>query len=91
VTKTIKINVTGKVQGVGFRHFTKQQADLLGITGSIKNQPDGTVQIIAQSSPDKLKKFINKCYDGPHNSFVSDLKFSEIESTTKYPSFEIIH
>ena len=45
--KKIKMNVQGRVQGVGFRYMTKIVADQLGITGTVKNEEDGSVTIEA--------------------------------------------
>jgi len=46
--------VSGRVQGVGFRYFVQQRAQRLGITGWVQNQPDGTVKMEIQGLPDKL-------------------------------------
>lgn len=46
--------VSGRVQGVGFRYFVQQRAQRLGITGWVQNQPDGTVKMEIQGPPDKL-------------------------------------
>ena len=43
--KKIKMTVNGRVQGVGFRYMTKVVADLIGITGIVRNEDDGSVYI----------------------------------------------
>ncbi|MGF2049606.1 acylphosphatase, partial [Lactococcus lactis] len=45
--KKLRIHVQGRVQGVGFRYTTKMLADQLGVTGSVKNEADGSVSIEA--------------------------------------------
>ena len=45
--KKLRIHVQGRVQGVGFRYTTKMLADQLGVTGSVKNESDGSVSIEA--------------------------------------------
>ncbi|HCI54672.1 MAG TPA: acylphosphatase [Bacteroidales bacterium] len=60
-----KIEVRGRVQGVGFRYFTVKEARSLGITGLVKNMPDGSVYIEAEGPKDKLDKFVQWCNNGP--------------------------
>jgi len=62
---TKKIIVTGKVQGVFFRQSAKMTARSLGITGYVKNMPDGSVFIIATGTEIQLFKLIEWCHQGP--------------------------
>jgi len=48
----------GRVQGVGYRHFVAGCAQATGVHGYVKNLPDGTVEIVAESSPASLADFI---------------------------------
>ncbi|WML66706.1 MAG: Acylphosphatase [Methanoregula sp. SKADARSKE-2] len=48
----------GKVQGVGYRHFIEGCAHATGVHGWVKNMPDGTVLMVAESSPASLADFI---------------------------------
>ncbi len=48
----------GRVQGVGYRHFIESCARATGVHGYVKNLPDGTVQMVAESSPASLTDFI---------------------------------
>jgi acylphosphatase len=48
----------GRVQGVGYRHFVAGCARSTGVHGCVKNLPDGTVEIVAESSPASLADFI---------------------------------
>lgn len=76
--KSIKINVYGKVQGVGFRYSALQKANELGITGFVKNRNDGSVYIEADGEPEVLEQFILWCKQGPSWSRVDDIKVVEI-------------
>lgn len=60
-----KIHVSGYVQGVGFRWSTLRTAKNLGITGFVKNLPDGGVYIEAEGSGKQLKSFVDWCINGP--------------------------
>lgn len=53
----ITINVSGTVQGVGFRYFTKRLADRYHIVGTVKNEYDGSVTITAFATDELLKRF----------------------------------
>lgn len=66
--KKIKMNVQGRVQGVGFRYMTKIVADQLGITGTVKNEEDGSVTIEACGDEETIKTFIEKVKDSPSPS-----------------------
>jgi acylphosphatase len=63
--KHISIRVSGKVQGVFFRANTKTQADNFGLTGFVRNEPDGSVYIEAEGDEKSLTEFIEWCNVGP--------------------------
>ena len=63
--KCVAIEVRGRVQGVAFRHHTKKKADSLGISGWVRNMPDGSVYIEACGNQDTLEQFIKWCHRGP--------------------------
>ncbi|HAQ3089996.1 TPA: acylphosphatase, partial [Enterococcus faecium] len=54
--RKVKMNVQGRVQGVGFRYMTKMVADQLGVTGTVKNEDDGSVTIEAIGNDDIIQK-----------------------------------
>ena len=62
-----RIHVTGRVQGVSFRAYAKREAVRLGLTGEVSNQPDGSVEIIAEGFVPALAMFRSWCEMGsPH-------------------------
>ncbi|RXW70355.1 acylphosphatase [Enterococcus faecium] len=66
--RKVKMNVQGRVQGVGFRYMTKMVADQLGVTGTVKNEDDGSVTIEAIGNDDIIQKFIEKVKKSPSPS-----------------------
>lgn len=52
----------GRVQGVGYRYFVSECAHATGVHGWVKNEADGTVRIVAESSPAALDDFIRLAY-----------------------------
>ncbi|SFC13517.1 acylphosphatase [Alkalibacterium subtropicum] len=61
----IRADISGRVQGVGFRFSTKQTADELGIKGIVRNEPDGTVHVEAMGDREQLSRFIEALRKGP--------------------------
>ena len=57
--------VTGRVQGVGFRWWTRSQATRLGLSGSVRNRPDGSVEVHARGADDRLHALRTLLEDGP--------------------------
>lgn len=87
--KTLKIKIYGRVQGVFFRSSVKEKAESLGIYGWVKNEPDGTVLIIAQCPENNLKELIKWCYNGIGGAQVTKIESESIEPREKFEKFEI--
>lgn len=66
--------VSGRVQGVGFRFFVLGRARRLGLTGSVRNLPDGRVDVLARGAEDELRKLAGALHEGPPLSRVDDVK-----------------
>ena len=80
--KGIHLIVQGRVQGVGFRYYTKKKADVLGILGTVENKYDGSVEIFAFAQGEKLENFIKSVQKGFGSSYVKRLLKKEIELKT---------
>ncbi|MBB6452300.1 acylphosphatase [Salirhabdus euzebyi] len=63
--KNVHLIVFGRVQGVGFRHYTKLKADEMGIKGWVQNKLDGTVEIEAEGKEEAVKLFTEEIKKGP--------------------------
>jgi len=81
--------VKGRVQGVFFRVEAKRKADELGLTGWVRNNPDGTVEAVAEGEDDMLKRFIEWCHEGPGRASVSGVEVKWEPYTGKYSVFAI--
>jgi len=75
-----RFTVRGRVQGVGYRYFALQQARGLGVTGFARNEPDGSVQVVAEGSQDALETLEERLRQGPAFSAVSSVEREPIES-----------
>ncbi|HID27085.1 MAG TPA: acylphosphatase [Methanosarcinales archaeon] len=69
----VHIFISGRVQGVFFRSFTRKTAIQLGICGWVRNLRDGRVEVLAEGEKEVLEKFIKKLQIGPEYSKVDDL------------------
>lgn len=77
--KTLKIFITGNVQGVFFRKFIKENADQLHVRGYIRNLPDGMVEVIAEGRDENVNHLLELCRLGSRQSEVKGVKFEEIK------------
>jgi len=87
--QTIRIIVKGKVQGVFYRQSTQEQAALLGITGTVRNLPDDTVEILATGHPAQLNALLAWCREGPPRAVVTDVQSTELPLQS-FKGFEVI-
>ena len=81
--------ISGKVQGVGFRNFTKRNASELGIKGYAKNLANGKVEVVAEGDKLQLNALIKVLKQGPRASRVDNLKVEERDFKDEYKSFGI--
>lgn len=82
------IKVTGRVQGVGFRHSTVKEAKKLDLAGYVKNMPDGSVEIEAEGSKDQLDALVEWCRREPGPSYVDSVTFDAL-SPAGYDEFRV--
>jgi len=87
--KRYHIIVKGNVQGVFFRHHTKQKALELEIKGFVRNLPSSDVEIFAEGGEPQMRAFIGWCREGPKSAHVIDLRKNEVEFSEGFSGFEI--
>lgn len=85
-----KINVSGRVQGVGFRYNAAREARNRGISGFVKNMSNGDVYIEAEGSADDLKHFVEWCKKGPAFGYVESVTVDSY-LPANYEDFRIEH
>lgn len=81
--KRLKIKVFGRVQGVFFRHSTRREAEELGLSGFVRNEPDGSVYLEAEGEEEQIQKFLGWCRKGPLLAKVEKIDFEFIESSAR--------
>jgi acylphosphatase len=83
---SLHVQVKGRVQGVGFRWFIRVSGRRLQLSGWVRNRPDGTVEVAAAGSEDRLaelRKLVSKGPDGANVSEVVDL--DEVSDELDFP------
>lgn len=66
--------VQGRVQGVGFRYFVIQRAVQLGLRGYVRNESDGSVEVVAQGPRTALERLVTHLWQGPAGAYVRDVQ-----------------
>ena len=77
--------VSGRVQGVFFRASTQEEARRLGLTGYARNQPDGSVEVVAVGSPAALDQLEEWLAEGPRMARVDRVEAEEIPVPASAP------
>ena len=81
--------VHGLVQGVFFRHNTRLQAERIGLVGTVRNLPEGTVRVVAEGSREQLERLLRWLHHGPESAAVQRVVVSWEEATGQYHAFRI--
>jgi acylphosphatase len=81
--------VRGRVQGVGFRWFVEREAHILGIAGWVRNNHDGSVEVLAQGAHDQLSGLHARLREGPRAARVDAVEVSEASPVRGLSSFRI--
>jgi acylphosphatase len=89
--RAVRIRLTGRVQGVGFRWFTRREAQELGLTGRVRNLPDGRVEVEAAGAPERLDAFRERLRQGPRGAWVTHLEEEELSPAPAWEGFVIDH
>ncbi|MEK7819218.1 MAG: acylphosphatase [Bacteroidota bacterium] len=84
-----EIKVIGKVQGVGFRWFVNQHAQNLELKGTVQNNFDSSVFVIAEGEKEKIEKLISHLKIGPKNSRVENVEINWSNVTNLFLNFKI--
>lgn len=82
--------IAGRVQMVMFRDFTQRKARSLGITGWVKNLPDGTVEVVAQGERPALEELLRKLRRGPFLAKVEDIRAEWRVPSERFTAFELL-
>jgi acylphosphatase len=88
-TETKRYLVRGRVQGVGFRWFVEREAHTLGIAGWVRNNHDGSVEVLAQGTRDQLSGLHSRLREGPRAARVDVVEVLDAAPISGLSSFRI--
>ena len=81
--------ISGRVQGVGFRNFTQMKAQRLGIEGWVRNEPDGSVRLVAEGAREELDQLVEAVQEGPRMAQVEDIDVNWAEAEDEFKGFRV--
>jgi acylphosphatase len=87
---SVHVRVSGRVQGVFYRAYTKAQAQELAVKGWVRNVPGGGVEAILEGERQKVGELVGLMKTGPEGSMVSGFELSELKCKG-YEDFRIIY
>jgi acylphosphatase len=87
---SVHVRVSGRVQSVFYRAYTKAHAQELGVKGWVRNVPGGGVEAILEGERQKVGELVGLMKTGPEGSMVSGLELSELKCKG-YEDFKIIY
>jgi len=85
----VRLVVHGSVQGVGFRFAACEAASECAVTGWVRNVPDGSVEIVAQGSPDAVARMTAWAQRGPRHASVDHVQVETLAGVSRLDAFEI--
>jgi acylphosphatase len=88
-TQARRFMVRGRVQGVGFRWFVEHEAHVLGIAGWVRNNADGTVEVLAMGTRDQLSGLRSRLRQGPRAARVDEVEEFEAKPVSGLGTFRI--
>ena len=83
-----RVRVTGRVQGVGYRAWVRDEALRLDLQGWVRNDPDGAVSAVLHGSAEAVDRMVARMADGPALAAVDEVQVSD-EAASAGPGFEI--
>ena len=86
-TVTVRIAITGRVQGVGFRESMRAVAQALDVKGRVRNLDDGSVEATAQGNEYAIEQLVAWCHNGPPGANVKFVSAELVESQETFIAF----
>ncbi len=81
--------ISGRVQGVNFREATRRQAERGGITGWVRNSPDGRVEALFDGAAEAVRALTDWCRHGPPDAHVESIVEREEDAGEPYVGFQV--
>lgn len=89
MNKQVRVIFHGRVQGVWFRAFTREQASAAKLTGWVRNLPNGSVEALFAGEEETINQVIEKCRQGPPSAQVENIELHWEPASGEFPTFEV--
>lgn len=86
----VHLMISGRVQGVGFRHYCVQVARQSGLCGWVRNSEDGCVEVVVEGEQASLESFVRCCRHGPPGASVWACRESNAKPTGEFAAFDVV-
>ena len=87
--QSVRVRITGRVQGVCFRAWAQDNAKALGLDGWVRNRRDGAVEALFSGPASQVFEMLARCRKGPPAAFVADVAIIE-DGATVQPGFRVL-
>ena len=88
--KRARVRIRGRVQGVFFRAEARARAESLGLTGWVRNAPDGSVEALFEGDGERVDSMVAWCRRGPGGARVDEVEVSEEEPRGDVSGFRVL-
>ncbi|MEX0851797.1 MAG: acylphosphatase [Bauldia sp.] len=75
--RAVRLIVTGRVQGVGYRAFVEDRAEALDLAGWVRNRRDGSVEVVVAGHAEAVEAMVSACRNGPRAANVAEVKITD--------------
>nr|BCX00791.1 MAG: acylphosphatase [Bacteroidota bacterium] len=87
--KAVQVRIFGRVQGVGFRYGALKRAHSLGLSGWVRNEPDGSVSLLLIGEPEAVEQMLSWCREGPPMARVERIQTTPVSPIPHVVGFSI--
>ena len=91
MSKRVRVIVTGRVQGVNFRHYTSKNARRLGVKGWVRNLSDGSVEGCFEGEATAVDALVDWCRQGPDYARVDGVELHSEPFTGEFEEFQVLY
>ncbi len=88
--KSVRLYISGIVQGIFFRSFIKENAEKYNLKGFTRNLEDGRVEIFLEGDPENVNKMMELCKKGPKHSQIKNVQIKP-ERFQGFKTFKVLH
>lgn len=85
----MRVFVKGRVQGIGYRWFARENASDLQLTGYVRNLPNGEVEVFVEGDQSKIMDYLGRLRQGPSMAMVTDIEINQYPYENRFKKFKV--